>query len=190
MPAPKHQPVPKKLLFAQEYLVDQNGTQAAIRAGYSAKSAQVQASKMLLDPIVKEYLAKHTAKRVERLNVDADRWLEEVNSAAFLDPDAMFADDGTLLPMSQIPERHRRAIAGFEVIETFEMREVNGRRQKVWTGYLKKVKLVSKEGTLNLCAKHLGFIKDKLEVTVKDELLETLEEMKARREAARAKVKK
>ena len=34
MPAPRRQPVPKKMLFAAEYLKDQNGTQAAIRAGY------------------------------------------------------------------------------------------------------------------------------------------------------------
>ena len=190
MPAPKHQPIPKKLLFAQEYLKDMNGLQAAIRAGYSAATAGQASTRLLKDVSVKNYISTHTTERVERLNVDADRWLEEVNHSAFLDPEAMFAENGTLLPISEIPERLRRAIAGFEVIETFEMVGEGKERRREWTGYLKKVKLVSKESTLNLCAKHLGFIKEKVEVTVTDERVETLERMKTLREAARTKVKK
>lgn len=190
MPAPKHQPIRKKLLFAQEYLKDLNGTQAAIRAGYSAKTAHAQGNALLKDPEVKVYLSERTAKNLEESNVDAKRWLEEVNHSAFLDPEAMFAENGTLLPISEIPERLRRAIAGFEVIETFEMVGEGKERRREWTGYLKKVKLVSKESTLNLCAKHLGFIKEKVEVTVTDERVETLERMKTLREAARTKVKK
>ncbi len=59
-------------------------------------------------------------------------------------------------------------------------------KRKVWTGYLKKVKLVSKEGTLNLCARHLGLLHDKLDVTVTDERVDVLREMQAKRERIRA----
>ena len=164
MPAPKRKPVPKKLLFAQEYLKDTNGLQAAIRAGYSPHTAHAQACRMLKDVEVQAFITEHTKKRMQRLEIDADRWLQEINTAAFLDPDAMFNDDGTLLPISQMPEASRRAIAGFEVIETFEWEGEGKDKRKVWTGYLKKVKLVSKEGTLNLCARHLGILNDKVTV--------------------------
>lgn len=185
MPAPSRQPVPKKMLFAAEYLKDQNGTQAAIRAGYSPRSAHAQGTRLLQDAEVKKYISDHTAQAMEKAGVSAERWLEEVNHSAFFDPETMFAANGTLLPISEMPERMRRAIAGFEVVETFEMQGEGKNRHRVWTGYIKKVKLVSKEGTLNLCAKHLGFIKDKLEVEVTDARVSALTAAQARRDRAK-----
>ena len=45
----KHSPTPKQRLFALEWSKDCNATQAAIRAGYSAKGAEVQGHKLLTD---------------------------------------------------------------------------------------------------------------------------------------------
>lgn len=185
MPAPKAKPVPKKLRFAAEYLKDSNATNAAIRAGYSARSAYSAGSRLLTDSEVMAYISEHTAKAMEKAGVTAERWLEEVNHAAFFDPQAMFNEDGTLKAIDEMPERMRRAIAGFEVVETFEMQGEGKNRHRVWTGYIKKVKLVSKEGTLNLCAKHLGFIKDKLEVEVTDARVSALQAAQARRDRAK-----
>lgn len=47
---------PKHRTFADEWLIDQNGQQAAVRAGYSAKYARITANKILQRPEVKEYL--------------------------------------------------------------------------------------------------------------------------------------
>lgn len=63
---------PKKLMFAQEYLIDQNATQAAKRTGYSEKTAYSQGQRLLKDVEVREYIQKAQEKRVERTERSAD----------------------------------------------------------------------------------------------------------------------
>jgi phage terminase small subunit len=62
----------KQKLFAAEYTVDLNATQAAIRAGYSAKAAAQIAYKLLQLTEVKEIIAASTKTRFERININAD----------------------------------------------------------------------------------------------------------------------
>lgn len=76
---------PKQVRFIEEYLVDLNGTQAAIRAGYSPDSATVQASKMLTLPKIQEALTAKQSKRAARLEVSVDRIEKELARIAFAD---------------------------------------------------------------------------------------------------------
>lgn len=76
---------PKRKRFCEEYAVDFNGKRAAMRAGYSPKSATVQASMMLDDPEVQVYLAKLTKKQQERIELTAQRVLDELARLAFHD---------------------------------------------------------------------------------------------------------
>ena len=62
----------KQKMFCKEYLVDFNGTQAAIRAGYSKKTANEQASRLLTKVNVQTYLKKLIEKRNERTNITQD----------------------------------------------------------------------------------------------------------------------
>jgi phage terminase small subunit len=62
----------KQSAFVKEFLVDRNGTQAAIRAGYSAKTANEQAARMLAKVSIKEAVAKGEAKHAESCNVTRD----------------------------------------------------------------------------------------------------------------------
>ena len=62
----------KQKMFCKEYLVDFNGTQAAIRAGYSKKTANEQASRLLAKVNVQTYLKKLIEKRNERTNITQD----------------------------------------------------------------------------------------------------------------------
>lgn len=64
----------KQEQFCREYLVDLNATQAAIRAGYSAKTAQEQASRLLSNAMVAARVAELKAKRAEK----ADRTAQDV----------------------------------------------------------------------------------------------------------------
>ena len=66
----------KQQTFADEYLLDLNGKQAAIRAGYSPKTAESQASRLLTNAKVAEYIAKAQQERSKRLQIDAD-WIVE-----------------------------------------------------------------------------------------------------------------
>ena len=67
---------PKQTRFVAEYLVDLNGTQAAIRVGYSAKTAKVQASRLLTNAAVAEAIGAGKAKQLERADLSATRVLE------------------------------------------------------------------------------------------------------------------
>ena len=60
---------PKQAAFVREYLTDRNGTQAAIRAGYSQKTAEVTASRLLRNVKVKQAVAKGEEKHAERCAV-------------------------------------------------------------------------------------------------------------------------
>lgn len=62
----------RQIIFVQEYIVDMNGKNAAIRAGYSERSAEVQASRMLKNDKVKKALSIVMATRAERIGVNAD----------------------------------------------------------------------------------------------------------------------
>lgn len=77
---------PKQELFALEYLKDLNGTQAAIRAGYSPKTAQEQASRLLSNPMVSAFIAERHRPRLEKLGRDADGVVANLWRMAHLDP--------------------------------------------------------------------------------------------------------
>lgn len=63
---------PKQETFCREYLVDLNGTQAAIRAGYSEKTANEQSAQLLAKLSIKEYVQSLMDKRAERTDITAD----------------------------------------------------------------------------------------------------------------------
>lgn len=76
---------PKQERFVQEYLIDLNATQAAIRAGYSPKTAQEQSSRLLSNAIIRDAVAKAQGKRTERTELTQDwvlgRLVENVERA-------------------------------------------------------------------------------------------------------------
>ena len=63
---------PKQSLFVREYLVDLNATRAAIRAGYSERSAYSTGQENLKKPVIKKELARCQKERFQRLGIDAD----------------------------------------------------------------------------------------------------------------------
>jgi phage terminase small subunit len=75
----------KQAQFVQEYLIDLNATQAAIRAGYSEETAQQQGSRLLLNVVVGKAVADAMAQRSVRTRVTADRVLTELARIGFGD---------------------------------------------------------------------------------------------------------
>lgn len=67
---------PRQKRFADEYLIDLNGTQAAIRAGYSKKTANEQAVRLLANISVKEYIEARMAEKEKELIADQDEVLQ------------------------------------------------------------------------------------------------------------------
>jgi phage terminase small subunit len=78
--------------FVEEFCVDFNATQAAIRAGYSAETARASGSRLRTQPAVAGAIAQAVAALKARTEASADRWLLEVLDIAYADPDAKTTD--------------------------------------------------------------------------------------------------
>ncbi|WP_299663857.1 terminase small subunit [uncultured Ruegeria sp.] len=105
----------KQERFVEEYLIDANATQAAIRAGYSEKTAFKIGSENLIKPKIAELIAAAQDKRSEKTEIDAERVLTELGLIGFLDP-AELVEAGSITgpeDIPNLPEHVRRAIAGW-----------------------------------------------------------------------------
>ncbi|EHL7935407.1 terminase small subunit [Escherichia coli] len=143
---------PKQELFCREYLKDLNATQAAIRAGYSEKTANEQASRLLANVNVQNFVAELKATRIEQTGIDAAyvlRRLVEIDQMDVLD---IMTDDMSLKPVSEWPASWRRYLSGFDLAEMFEGRGDD--REMV--GILKKIKWPDKVKNLELLGRHVS----------------------------------
>lgn len=140
---------PKQQRFVDEFLIDLNGTQAAIRAGYSKRSANRIASETLTKPDIQAAIADAQRKRSHRTAVTQDAVLQRLASIAFFDICLLFDDSWNLLPATKFPPQAAAAIANLEVIKA---------RGRMAGGL--KVRLHDKVRALELLAKHLGLFKE------------------------------
>lgn len=151
---------PKQTLFVQEYLVDLNATQAAIRAGYSAKTANEQASRLLANVSVRDAIAAAQKARAERTRIDADWLLTRLADDADADLADLYDEEtGQLKPIHQWPRVWRKGlVAGVEVEELFEGRGAD----RVQIGHVRKVKLADRTKVKELIGRHVtvGAFKD------------------------------
>jgi phage terminase small subunit len=160
---------PRQARFVEEYLIDLNGTQAAIRAGYSARSADVEASRLLANAKVAESVARAKAERSARVGLHADRVLEELAAIGFARmPDFVeWGGDGQmrLKPSVDLSERDAAAVA--QVVETEKFIKTTGRDESLMSRE-RSIKLHDKLGTLKLLGQHIGMFTEKHELTGKD----------------------
>lgn len=186
-PGPKARPSPRRkhrqgtagklttrqAAFVREYLIDLNGAQAAIRAGYSRAGASVTASKLIALPKVGAAVSEALKKRQERTQVKADDVLRELASIAFSDvTEVVSGGAGAVLyveDLKSLPVAVRRCIESVS-----ETQGPDG------SGTL-KVKLHSKVAALKMLMDHLGMnapTETKASVTVdmatREEALEEL----------------
>ena len=79
---PKDGLTPKQAAFVREYLIDHNGTQAAIRAGYSKNGAEVTASQLLRNPKVAQAIKAGEAKLEKKVEITKEKIVERLNTVA------------------------------------------------------------------------------------------------------------
>lgn len=170
----------KQGLFVAEYLKDLNGKQAAIRAGYSPRSAESTASTILRNPKVQAAIAEAQQRRSERIELKADDIVRELLRFAKTDIRKAFDKDGRLLPIHEMPEDVAHAISGIEVLEEWGP---DGEGGRVPIGEVKKVKFWDKVKGLELLGRHLKMFVDRFEVKTDDTFAELLK--KARERAQR-----
>jgi hypothetical protein len=107
----------KQQLFVREYLIDLNATAAAIRAGYSKKTARQHAARLLTNVYISAEIQKATQARFRRLEITADAVLQELARLAFFDVRDLFAPDGSMIPVHKLSRDAAAAIAGFELVQ-------------------------------------------------------------------------
>jgi phage terminase small subunit len=154
----------KQQRFVDEYLVDLNATQAAIRAGYSKKTAHAIGEENLRKPEIQAALQERMKARQERTEITQDAVLKELARIAFFDPRKLFRPDGSPKPINELDDDTAAALAGMEVLEEFE----GTGKDRVFIGYTKKYKIADKNSALTNAMRHLGMLNDKMQLTGKD----------------------
>lgn len=150
---------PKQRRFALEYLVDLTAAQAAIRAGYSRRSAETNGPRLLRNAQVRAFLAPHLERMERTLSLTVERIEQELAASCYFDPATMYDSEGRLLPIPSMPEATRRALAGFEEEALFE----GAGKDRYQAGVTRKVKWLNKTEAHALALKRLGALTDRVE---------------------------
>lgn len=148
---------PKQRRFCEEYLIDLNAAQAAIRAGYSKKTARIVASKLLTKANIQEIINDLMRDRQQRTHITQDRVLQELGRIALFDIRKLYREDGALKSPHELGDDAAAVLSGIDVVEM-----VSSESESV-VMHTKKVKIFDKNVALTLAMRHLGILNDKLE---------------------------
>lgn len=155
----------KQKRFVEEYLVDLNATQAAIRAGYSKETARQIGSENLSKPYIQKEIQKAMKKRSERTEITQDKVLQELAKVGFTDITDFLSFKTTKTVVGR--DEDDNPIYGYQkVIEIKDSEEVEGKaisevQQK--DGNF-KFKLHDKMKALHDIARHLGMFEDTINI--------------------------
>ncbi|MHB8255864.1 MAG: terminase small subunit [Acidiferrobacterales bacterium] len=168
---------PLQVNFVEEYMIDGKQQQAAIRAGYSPKTAHAQASRLLKKVKIQELIRIRQTELTERYNVTIDKIVKEYARLAFFDPKLCYDAQGNLLPVPAMPEDARRVLAGFDLEVTKDGKEVI---------HVRKVRMADKIRALDSLSRINGLFQDKLIHDVTQGYAEILKEVRERDEKYRS----
>lgn len=155
----------KQQRFVDEYLIDLNATQAAIRAGYSVKTANEQGSQNLAKLSIQQAIAEQMAERSKRTGINQDRVVLELAKIA-------------LVKMTDIVDNQGRIKSDASPDDLACIESVKYKESESDTGSSveREVKIASKLKALELLGKHLGMWNDKLDVNITQPIVITGED--------------
>lgn len=145
----------KQQRFVDEYLIDLNATQAAIRAGYSVRTANEQGSQNLAKLSIQQAIAEQMAERSKRTGVNQDRVMLELAKLAFVKMTDVVNSNGEI-----------KAEASADDLSCIESIKCKRSESKSGSSVEREVKISSKTKALELLGKHLGMWNDKLDVSI------------------------
>lgn len=180
---------PRQARFVAEYLIDLNATQAAIRAGYKPKGAQVHGSRLLSNAMVAKAIQEGQGARAAALKLEAEDVLREWVTIATADPAELtqwrqgsckrcwFDKDGNLLPEFEDktllsdpnPECRWCRGEGWGRVFLRDSRQLSPQARKLFAGVKQtkdgvEVKMRDQDAALVNIARHLGMFNDKLDL--------------------------
>ncbi|HGY3928949.1 TPA: terminase small subunit [Citrobacter koseri] len=150
----------KQEMFCREYLIDLNATQAAIRAGYSVKTANRTASENLSKPDIQSRIAELKAQRNDLVGINATYVLNRLVEIDQMDVLDILREDGTLKPITQWPKVWRITLQGMDISTTIQDFD-----EKTTETILKKIKWPDKVKNLELLGKHIDVMAFKEQAT-------------------------
>lgn len=131
---------PRQALFVREYLVDLNCTQAAIRSGYSPKTAGSQGFDLLKIPEIAHAVSIAKDKRADKVGISAEMALTQAARMALADPRHFVDEDGNPIPIQHLSDEAAACVQGFEIAADGTI----------------KYKITDKNSALDKLFKHLG----------------------------------
>ena len=180
---------PKQHIFVIEYLVDLNATQAALRAGYSAKTAYQAGKQNIHKSTIKAAIDAAMAERAKRINLTADRVLQELALIGFANmADFIHVDESGMvqaLPFETLAEGRSRIVKKVKdkrVIRSTKGTESSPDGDQILDATF-EFELCDKVKSLELLARHLGLLHDKTEVDLKQPVQITIKKFCSRKTA-------
>ncbi len=150
---------PKQEMFCHEYLIDLNATQAAIRAGYSEKTAYNSGYENMSKREIQKRIEELKVERCERTKIDADYVLMRLVETDQLDVLDIVNSDMSFKPLSDWPKVWRQSISAMDIAEISAGENT--------LSVVRKIKWPDKVKNMELLGKHVdvGAFKDRLEVS-------------------------
>lgn len=146
--------------FVDEYLVDLNATQAAIRAGYSAKTARSVGSENLTKPDIASAIDARRAAITEKLEVSQESIVAELAKIGFADIRKLFTETGGLKRVEHLDDDAAACLSSVEVVT----RRVPGTdRDDPEYEHVSKVRMWDKRAALVDLGKHLGMFVERVQ---------------------------
>ena len=140
--------------FCEEYLIDLNATQAAIRAGYSAKTAKEQGCQQLTNINVRARIDVALAARSKRTGVNQDRVIRELARVAFANAtDVVDFETAELIQSATSDDTAAIASVKVKIIPTSD-----------GLGIEREIRMADKLKALELLGRHMGMFTDNLKV--------------------------
>lgn len=153
---------PRQRAFVDHFIVSLNATDAAVKAGYSAKTAKQMGHKTLQVPAVAEAVRKHAEARSAKSGLTAELLDRKLLALVNFDPRKLLGDDGRVKMPHEWDDETAAAIAGMENEELFEGRGED--REHI--GTLRKVKIADRIRPIELGYKRLGLLREQTSLTV------------------------
>jgi phage terminase small subunit len=163
--------------FAIEYIKDRNATQAAIRAGYSPKTAGSQGNRLLQNAEIATRIANLTEKACKRAHATAEDVIQALSDMLFLDPAELLDNDGNPLPLDKVPPHVRRCIEGLDAESkpgATEYDPDSGDMREVEPTTIRKVKFSSRIKAAELLGKYHKLFVDRVEHSATEELADRM----------------
>lgn len=147
----------KQEMFCKEYMIDSNATQAAIRAGYSQRTANEQGARLLVNVSIQDRLSVLREKKSEELDFSFNRIATELAKVAFGDVKNLFNDNGRLIDINELNSEVSSSIKSV----TVQQEKVTTMGEVFVESTVKKVESYDKLKALELLNKMFGhFSKD------------------------------